>query len=151
MRIVLLREGIQPRFTNLSLEQIVQKIRALPGQTSLLVRGNQEIVAYNADQPLAVGSAFKLLVLQALRQQIQAGQHQWDEVVRLKPEWKSLPSGLLQTWPSGTPITLQSLATLMISLSENTATDALIDIVGRETLEELFPRNQPFLTNLSSG
>ena len=48
----------------------------------------------------------------------------------------SLPSGILQDWPVGTPLTLQTLASLMISESDNTATDALLATVGREAVEE---------------
>jgi len=93
-----------------------------------------------------VGSAFKLLVLAALREEVEAGRRAWDEVVRLEEAWKSLPSGLLQGWPEGSPLTLHTLAALMISLSDNTATDALIALLGRERLEALSPRNRPFLT-----
>ena len=136
-----------PQLAAISLEEVIAEFQALPGRASLLVlQGDTERAAYNPDDPLAVGSAFKLVVLNALQQQIEAGDHQWDEVVTLQPEWRSLPSGILQTWPSGASITLQSLATLMISLSDNTATDALIHLVGRDELEARSPRNQPFLT-----
>ncbi|MEM6429227.1 MAG: serine hydrolase, partial [Deinococcota bacterium] len=43
-------------------------------------------------------------------------------------------------------VTLETLATLMISISDNTATDALIDILGRDTLEARTTHNKPFLT-----
>jgi beta-lactamase class A len=105
-----------------------------------------DLAAVNAEDPLAVGSTFKLAVLAALKNQSEEGRQQWDTVVQLQPEWKSLPSGMLQDWPSGTNLTLDTLATLMISVSDNTATDALITIVGRENVEALSPRNQPFLT-----
>ena len=52
----------------------------------------------------------------------------------------------MQTWPDGAPLTLQTLATLMISLSDNTATDALISVMGREVVETKTARNRPFLT-----
>ena len=95
---------------------------------------------------LAVGSAFKLAVLAALQDQVAQGLRQWDEVVALDPAWKSLPTGILQTWPDGAPLTLHTLAALMISQSDNTATDALIHLVGREAVEAYSPRNKPFLT-----
>lgn len=47
----------------------------------------------------------------------------------------SLPSGMLQGWPVGSPLTLHSLAALMISISDNTATDALLRVVGRDRVE----------------
>ena len=132
---------------DVSVDEAVAQIAALPGQTNVLVLKNgEEVAAHNADTPLGVGSAFKLAVLAALQDQVEAGAHAWDEVVELKPEWKSLPSGILQEWPDGAPLTLQTLATLMISVSDNTATDALIHIVGRERVEAKAERNRPFLT-----
>ncbi|MDB9524560.1 serine hydrolase [Oscillatoria sp. CS-180] len=137
----------QPAALPLSLEQATSAIQNVPYPASLLVlKNNTEQATVNADVPLAIGSAFKLAVLAALQNRIQAGELSWDTVVGLQPAWKSLPSGMLQDWPAGTALTLDTLATLMIAISDNTATDALIDIVGRETLEALTPRNQPFLT-----
>lgn len=125
----------------------VAAFKALPGQVSLLVlEGETERVALNANQPLAVGSTFKLAVLEALKRQIQAGQHSWGEVVSLQSRWKSLPSGFLQSWSENSLLTVQSLAALMISQSDNTATDHLIHLVGREKVEAITPRNSPFLT-----
>jgi hypothetical protein len=49
----------------------------------------------------------------------------------------SLPSGILQDWPTGAPLTLHSLAALMISRSDNTATDTLLAALGREKVERL--------------
>lgn len=136
-----------PQLSAVSLEDVVAQLAALPGKVHLLATQNGEVVAALApDQPLAVGSTFKLLILQALREQIAAGQHQWDEVVPLREEWKSLPSGFLQTWPAGAQLTIESLATLMISQSDNTATDHLLHVVGREAVEALSNRNNPFLT-----
>jgi len=135
-----------PRLKGMQLKDSVAAFQALPGQVSLLVlEGKTERAALNPNQPLAVGSTFKLAVLAALRQQIQTKQHTWSEVVALQANWKSLPSGLLHTWPEGSPLTIESLAALMISQSDNTATDHLIHLVGREAIEQLTPRNRPFL------
>ncbi|MCS7069608.1 MAG: serine hydrolase [Meiothermus sp.] len=136
----------QPK-TALTPAQLLAEYRKLPGQVSVLVlEGNQERLNLNADAVLAVGSTFKLAVLEALRQQVEAGQRRWSDTVPLRPEWKSLPSGTLQNLPDGTPLSLEQYATQMISISDNTATDALIAIVGRAEVEKLSPRNRPFLT-----
>jgi len=153
-RISLDREGriaglfFEPPIAKLgSLEEALEAFRALPGQVGLWVeRDGKPVLALEEDTPLAVASAFKLLVLAALREEVEAGRRAWDEGVRLEEAWKSLPSGLLQSWPEGSPLTLHTLAALMISLSDNTATDALIALLGRERLEALSPRNRPFLT-----
>lgn len=127
--------------------KLVDAFDALPGETSVLVlKDDKALVSLNAEKPLAIASTFKLQVLAELQQQIETGQHSWDEVVELKPEWKSIPSGILQDWPAEAPFTLQTLASLMISISDNTAADVLIQVVGRDTLSQVSPRNQPFLT-----
>ncbi|NEQ52648.1 MAG: serine hydrolase [Leptolyngbya sp. SIO3F4] len=136
-----------PQIAALDLESIQTTFAELPGEASLLIlKDDVELVSVNADQPLAVGSAFKLLILQRLQQQIDAGEHTWEEILRLQEAYRSLPSGRLQDWPLGTPLTIQSLATMMISESDNTATDHLLALVGRDAVEAMSDRNRPFLS-----
>ena len=92
--------------------------------------------ARNENEKLAVGSAFKLGILAVLREDIAVGEQAWDDVVTLEARQVSLPSGMLQTFPVGAPLTLHTLASLMISISDNTATDVLLDVVGRERVAE---------------
>jgi beta-lactamase class A len=130
-----------------SLEETLGSLDELPGSVSYLIRKNGEtIAARNPDTALAVGSTFKLAVLRALRDRIENGGLSWDHTVSLKKEWRSLPTGILQDWPSGSSVTLQTLATLMISVSDNTAADALIDILGRKTIESFAPDSRPLLS-----
>lgn len=134
-----------PNFKVASLSDIVTELKKLPGKVSFIVKEDSAIVAdLNAKTPLAVGSAFKLAVLKTLKRQIASQEKSWSDVVRLQENDKSLPSGMLQTWPENSPLTLQTLASLMISLSDNTATDILINQVGRESIESLSSRNRPF-------
>lgn len=121
-----------------------EAIRALPGQAALLVlTDGRPRAAHAAQAPLAVGSAAKLAILQATRQAVDAGRLHWTQTVALDPRWKS-PGGQLQAWPDGAPLTIDTLANLMISLSDNTATDALLHLAGRGAVEALTPRNIPF-------
>lgn len=74
----------------------------------------------------------------------------------LEPEAVSLPSGILQNWPPGSPLTLYTLAALMISQSDNTAADQLLRTLGRYQVEKILPamghsdpmRNVPFLSTV---
>jgi len=125
--------GVEP--INDSVEALLEDMSALPGETNLLIApldGGEPIAAHSAEMPLALGSTFKLYVLSALVQSIAAGEHSWDEVVPLAEA--SFPSGVLQDWPQGSPLTLHTLATLMISISDNTATDQLIAVLGRDAV-----------------
>lgn len=136
-----------PVIYSASLEDALAKFEELPGEVSVYITGEGEVLGdLNGDSVLAVGSTFKLAVLKALDQLIGAGKLDWQQVVELEDRWRSLPSGKLQDWPSGAPITVHTLASLMISVSDNTATDALIDLVSRGSLETISPLNRPFLT-----
>jgi hypothetical protein len=114
--------------------------------------GGAPVIARNPDTPLALGSAFKLYVLAALAEDVKAGRRQWSDVVALTE--KSYPSGQLQDWPQGAPLTLHTLASLMISISDNTATDQLIAELGKDRILKLMAdsghanpeANDPFLT-----
>ncbi len=129
----------------------------LPGEVSLAAArleeaGPADFLSQKADRPLAIGSAFKLFVLAELARSVKAGERKWTDVVPLGPP--SLPSGIVQDWPRGSPVTLHTLAALMMSRSDNSATDTLLTVLGRDKVERLLPelgvrapeRNRPFLS-----
>lgn len=131
----------------LSLDETIKQFAALPGKVSVLVlEDGKPRASLHPQDALAVGSAFKLAILAALQDDVAAGRRRYEEVVQLRPEWKSLPHSVLLNWPDNTPITLASLANEMISISDNTAADALLSILGREAVERHASRNMPFLS-----
>ncbi len=131
-----------------TLAQVAADVAALPGEVSLLVvQDGEPLIETAADRNLAVGSAFKLAVLTTLVETIETSGLRWEETTRLKYRHRSLPTGILQDWPVGTPLSVESLAALMISISDNTATDALIDFLGVTRIEpHLPPESRPLLT-----
>jgi hypothetical protein len=92
--------------------------------------------AIEPKKPLALGSAFKLYVLYALGKSIEAGKHGWDEPVAIEESKKSLPSGDMRDEPAGKSLPLRTFAEKMIAVSDNTATDHLIALVGRVAVED---------------
>ncbi|MFC4122633.1 serine hydrolase [Nonomuraea zeae] len=108
-------------------------------------------VAANEARPL--GSMFKLYVLGAVAERIESGAFGWDTLLTITPELKSLPSGQLQDRPDGSKVSVLEAAKLMISISDNTATDLLVHKVGRKAVERTMhkwgnhdKRNVPSLT-----
>jgi len=89
----------------------------------------------NPDEPLAIASGFKHWVLLELAERVAAGEFSWDDELPITDELRSLPSGTLQVEPTGTSIALSTYAAKMMVLSDNTATDHLIDVLGRESVE----------------
>lgn len=92
----------------------------------------------DADEPAPIGSGFKLYVLGALVDAVEAGDLAWDDDLTITAEVKSLPSGTLQEEPDGTTVTVQEAATVMMSISDNTATDLLIEAIGVEQVEAVY-------------
>lgn len=137
-----------PVITSGSLDETLRAFREQPSTLSyvIAIESRSERAALNPDASLAVGSAFKLAVINALRDQIALRRRRWSEVVPLEQQWKSEPSGVLQKWPAGTPITIATYAAQMISISDNTAADALASIVGRSAIRPYAFGNDPFLT-----
>jgi Beta-lactamase enzyme family len=122
--------------------------RALKGNAGLVItqiaNGGLRIplLEYNADEPHAIASVFKLWVLAEAARQVNAGERGWDDVIPLGP--RSMPSGITQAWPIGTPMTMQGLATLMISISDNTATDTLLHALGRRNVDAMVAQTGHF-------
>ncbi|MEO0635468.1 MAG: serine hydrolase [Pseudomonadota bacterium] len=124
----------------------LQAFMQMGSRISLLATTDGQTVAeINPDEKLAVGSAFKLAVLVELHDRIETGEFDWAQVVELEQKHRSLPSGIMQDWPAGTPVTLQTAAQMMIAISDNTATDLLIDVLGRDALERR-TGNVPLIT-----
>jgi hypothetical protein len=91
----------------------------------------------NADDVMPVGSSFKWYVLGTIGQQIEEGTLDWEQLVTIEEAHKSVPSGDLRYAPDGTQYTLRYLAERMMQKSDNTATDVLIYLVGRENVEAM--------------
>lgn len=123
-----------------SAAKVEADFRALPGDAGYGVYrlGGTAPVAINAlngTRAAPLGSGFKLWVLAEAARQVKAGKRRWSDVVPVGE--RSLPSGVLQTWPVGAPVTLHTLAMQMISISDNTATDTLMTALGREQVDAM--------------
>ncbi|HEY6189867.1 MAG TPA: serine hydrolase [Pyrinomonadaceae bacterium] len=159
-RITHLRMGA-PISLAVSFEEILHEFNSLPGQSALCIAGIladklDVLVAHNHNLQLAIGSTFKLYILSELLRSIDNGEHRWEEITTLDPRLRSLPTGILQQWPAGAPLTLHTLAALMISQSDNTAADHLLFLLGRKRIERMLhitghstpDLNVPFLSTI---
>ena len=144
-----------------SFDKVAAEIAALPGRTGFLVAeldgGTvKPIASAHSDEQFAVGSIVKLYILDELAAQVAAGKRRWSDVVPLSH--LSFSSAGTANWPKGTPVTLQTLANWMISVSDNGATDTLIHLLGREAIEARMKsaghsdpsRNIPLLTTVEA-
>jgi hypothetical protein len=144
-----------------TLGEVTGALQKLPGMTGYafarLGAGAPAInLQHHADKPLAVGSAFKLAILAELVRATNAGERNWDDLVTL--DGGQLPGGGYAFKPAGTKVSLRELATQMISISDNSATDILLATLGRDKVEAMLPalgvrpdpRNIPYLGTLEA-
>ena len=136
-----------PREPAESLADLAEEVGALSGSTSLYVARVTDGACVPLEgmpagsdpgESLPIGSMIKLYVLGAVVDAVERGELGWDDEVTVTDELRSLPSGQLQDAPTGTTVTIREAAEAMIAISDNTATDLLVDAVGRESVEEAF-------------
>lgn len=113
-------------------ENIKEYLKEVPGKHTVyyknLVTG--EILDYNGNVPMMAASVIKIPILVETFRQIQAGRLKKDQLYVLE-EGDKLPScGCLNRMHAGMNLTVQDLYNLMIILSDNTATNILIRLLG---------------------
>lgn len=113
-------------------------LSGLPGEIGLYVQDTAtgETIALNAAQPIEAASVIKLYVMTEAFRQAEAGLLDLDMPITVPPE-KKLPScGALTYLHDGVTLPVRDLITLMIILSDNTATNLLIDLLGQESIQQ---------------
>ena len=113
-------------------EQIERLAREFPGTAGVAAHNlaTGEAVTVNAEEQFPTASMIKIQVLFELIRQDARGQAQLSERITLRPEDKSRGSGLLLDFDPGATLTLRDVAVMMMAISDNTATNMLIDRLG---------------------
>ncbi len=125
-----------------TLRSFLPRLAALPGEVCFygedLATG--EVCEYQADVPVIAASVIKLPILAEAFRQAEAGEASMEETFRIKPEQKMPSCGALSYLHDGVQVTLRDLCVLMIILSDNTATNILIDRLGMESINQTINR-----------
>jgi len=115
-----------------------------PGlEISIAVRNavGQITFEYNSDKRVPAASVIKIPILAELLLQVQTNEVRLSERYALMDEHKVGGSGELRDMPEGKTLTLEELAVEMIRVSDNTATNVLIERLGmariNQTLDSL--------------
>lgn len=87
-------------------------------------------IHYRETESFPAASTIKVFILQTLLERVQAGELALEEEVVLEEGDKVTGSGVLKSLSAGRRYTLKDLATLMIIVSDNTATNLLIERLG---------------------
>jgi beta-lactamase class A len=92
--------------------------------------------ARDPDAKVRTASTIKLPILCALASHIAAGKVKWDERIVLRAEDKVSGSGVLASLADGTDLTIRNLATLMIIVSDNTATNLILNRITADSVND---------------
>lgn len=135
----ILPEAQKPADTNVD-AVAAAALDKLPGHTGFLFTeltpaGPRVLYGVRQDEKFAIGSSFKLFILGLLADDVNADRRGLDNVMRLRADLVGPQHSEMAFWPVDSPVTLQTLALKMISISDNTATDHLIYLLGRENIE----------------
>jgi beta-lactamase class A len=107
-----------------------------PGQVFLFARNldTGAEVGLRGDERVRTASTIKLAVMVEAFDRVARGEARWDEPLTLGPETKVSGAGILPEFAPGLKLTLRDAVHLMIVISDNTATNLVIDRLGADAV-----------------
>lgn len=122
----------------LNREAIESKLRALSGTIGVTILcGDGEALHFNGDVPIEAASVIKLPIMAAAFQAEKDGKLRFDDEIETTAEEMMPGCGVLTRLHPGLRVTVRDLMVLMIIVSDNTATNRMIDIVGIDAVNRL--------------
>ncbi len=121
----------------MTIQQKIEKIAAeYDGRIALSILNLQtnQTVNYRADEVFRTASVIKLAVLATFMSQIEAGEASLADPLMLRRADVTDGSGVLQHLSPGLIMPARDYAFLMMNISDNLATNVLIDYVGLENV-----------------
>lgn len=113
--------------------------KSLPGKIGIyykdLVTG--ESAAAGEDVPVIAASVIKLFVAAEVFRQAEEGKLSLKDTLTLKKEDRVGGCGAIGYMTPGLKVTIEDLVILMLIISDNTATNMLIDLAGEEAINDM--------------
>ena len=120
----------------LSLEtRIGVELKSYDGTMGIYINDLQgNVIAINADEKFETASTVKVYILAALFDAIEKGKASLSDMLEYKKEHEIDGSGVMNSLEIGTVLSVKNIATLMIIVSDNIATNILIDYLGVDNI-----------------
>jgi beta-lactamase class A len=115
--------------TNSQLREIVEQSPAITGLVALDLTSGERFEIH-PDVVFPQASAIKIPILMAVYQGAQRGKYKMNDIRPVEAKTVVGGTGILKDMLDPASLTIRNLGVLMIALSDNTATNALIDLVG---------------------
>jgi beta-lactamase class A len=111
-------------------------IRGFAGTVSVYARNldSGSEVGIEPDRRVRTASTIKLPIACALAAEVEARRARWDERLVIRAQDKVSGSGVLADFSDGETINLRDAQTLMIIVSDNTATNLILDRIGADAV-----------------
>lgn len=132
-------------------ESVARATKSYKGQAAIIIKdldtGWQ--IEENQDVPMPSASLVKIPIMMAYFAAAEEGKLKLDDTMELKQSDKTSGSGKLKNVCSGTTCKIEDLIRLMITESDNTAANMLINNMGMDVLERYFAKFGLKHTNLT--
>ena len=120
-----------------SIHEVDQHLDGVLG-VAILDLSNQHTLLLNADEVFPTASSIKIAILAEFYRQVQQGKLRFTDSYILQPSDLVGGSGIAGALTPGvTKLTLRDVAALMISVSDNSATNVMIDRIGMDNVDTL--------------
>lgn len=93
-----------------------------------------EHFSIQGDRSVHSASTIKLLIMAELMERVRLGELSLEQKITITPEMKTGGDGILKELDPGHSFTLKEIMTLMIIVSDNQATNILIDLLGMDAI-----------------
>lgn len=121
------------------LSAIEKDIQLFPYESIYVGYHNESIVKQS--KPVRAASMIKVYILGYLFEEIEAGHIDLGETIELEESDKVGGAGVLSGYAVGTKLTVDELAKLMITVSDNSATNILIHRLGMGSINQYVLKN----------
>ena len=123
--------GAAPGAVQSEIANISKSIDGVVGVAAWRLDGRGEKVSANAHQQYPMASTFKLPIAATVLSQVDSGRLKLDQLVPVDPNMMVESEGLAETFHHpGVSVSVENLLELMLTVSDNTATDTLEKLVG---------------------
>jgi beta-lactamase class A len=112
-----------------NIQRVIRSVNATWGIYIKCLETGEEI-AINADQQMDTMSVIKLPLMAEAFRQIEEGKFALSDRITLTDAAKRPGTGVIRSMDAGVQLTVKDLLTLMVIVSDNTATDLLFDKIG---------------------
>lgn len=132
-------------------KDILRSLRDFQGELGFVIKDLQtgHSIVHDPDKLFPSASMVKIPIMAACFKAVEEGRITLQDLLKLKKTDKVRGSGVLRGLPAETPVTVEKLIGLMITDSDNTAANMLIDLLGFEYLGNTFKDFGLDRTNLS--